>query len=286
MLYLSSACVKHEKIKDSVEELAANGFKDIELSGGTKYYPGYEQDLLKLQERYGLNYLVHNYFPPPQEDFILNLASCNEETYQKSLRHCRRAIALSGKLGARKFGLHAGFFIEVKIEEIGKNISSARLADQEKAMRRFCKAFNSLKETSQGVELYLENNVMSLTNMRNFQGQRPFMLMDHEGYLDLKDRIEFKLLLDVAHLNVSARSLGLDFIGQLNKMMPLSDYVHLSDNDGLHDQSRCFDADSAILKALKKCDLHGKTITLETYGSIANIKLSQSMIRKTLGIDE
>src|SRR3989338_3393905 len=123
MLYLSSACVKHEKIKDSVEELAANGFKDIELSGGTKYYPGYEQDLLKLQERYGLNYLVHNYFPPPQEDFILNLASCNEETYQKSLRHCRRAIALSGKLGARKFGLHAGFFIEVKIEEIGKNIS-------------------------------------------------------------------------------------------------------------------------------------------------------------------
>ena len=38
MIYISSACVKNTKIKSSVEKLAANGFRNIELSGGTEYY--------------------------------------------------------------------------------------------------------------------------------------------------------------------------------------------------------------------------------------------------------
>ncbi|KKK58959.1 hypothetical protein LCGC14_3039190, partial [marine sediment metagenome] len=87
MIYISSACVQHEKIKDSVEKLAQNGFEHIELSGGTKYYEGYEQDLVELKNKYDLKYLLHSYFPPPKEDFILNLASLDDEIYQKSLKH-------------------------------------------------------------------------------------------------------------------------------------------------------------------------------------------------------
>ncbi len=285
-MYISTACVKHETIKESVEELALNGFKDIELSGGTKYYSGYEEDLLALKDRHDLNYLLHNYFPPPRQDLILNMASLNNDVYQRTLKHYEAAITLSKKLDCAKFGLHAGFFIDFTISEIGKSIARAELSDHDKAMKRFCDGFEHLKGISRGVELYLENNVMSLTNRKNFQGQRPFMMVDHEGYLELKSRIDFKLLLDVAHLNVSAHSLGFDFTDQLNKMMPLCDYVHLSDNDGLHDQSRCFSGDSQILDILKGYDFQNKTMTSETYGSMADIKLSQSMIRKVLGINE
>ena len=32
MIFVSSSCVKNIKIKDSVEELALNGFQNIELS--------------------------------------------------------------------------------------------------------------------------------------------------------------------------------------------------------------------------------------------------------------
>jgi hypothetical protein len=35
MIYISSSCVKHNKISDSIEELVRNGFHNIELSGGT-----------------------------------------------------------------------------------------------------------------------------------------------------------------------------------------------------------------------------------------------------------
>ena len=285
MLYISSACVKHSTIKDSVEELALNGFKNIELSGGTKHYAGFEDDLLRLQEQYGLNYLVHNYFPPPTEDFILNLASLNDDVYRKSFEHCQKAIALSRKLGATKFGVHAGFFFDFSVNEIGRNISLTKLYDIDKATEQFCDGFNALKETAKGVELYIENNVLSQSNAKTFVGQTPLMLMDYEGYVHLKARLDFHLLLDVAHLYVTANSLGFSFTEHLNQMLAVSDYVHISENDGLHDQSRCFTKDSRILNILKSHDLSGKTLTAETYGALDDIKSSQSVVKLALHLD-
>ena len=74
MIFVSSSCVEHTKIKDSILELASNGFGNIELSGGTEYYENYIEDLLVLKKTFNLRYLIHNYFPPPKEHFVLNLA--------------------------------------------------------------------------------------------------------------------------------------------------------------------------------------------------------------------
>ena len=94
MIYVSSSCVQHKKIKDSVLDLVSNGFKNIELSGGTEYYDGFEYELLELKDKYSLNYICHNYFPPPKEHFVLNLASQDHEVYTKTLNHLKQAIVL------------------------------------------------------------------------------------------------------------------------------------------------------------------------------------------------
>ena len=90
MIYVSSGSVSGDRITDRVETLARAGFHRIELSGGTKYYENYLKDLLGLQQRYNLDYLVHNYSPPSQEDFVLNLASPNDEIREKSITLCKR----------------------------------------------------------------------------------------------------------------------------------------------------------------------------------------------------
>ncbi|MCK5180703.1 MAG: sugar phosphate isomerase/epimerase [Candidatus Omnitrophica bacterium] len=282
MIYISSACVQHEKIKDVIKELANNGFKNIELSGGTKYYEGYEDDIVALRNKYGLNYLLHNYFPPPAEDFMLNLASLNDDIYQRTLKHYEKAITLSQKLDLKKFGFHAGFLIDFKVSEVGGEISYTKLYDRDRALKRFCEGYHYLKEKAEGVELYIENNVLSSTNTEIFQSQNPFMLTDYHGYTELKGLVDFKLLLDIGHLNISANSLKLDFAEQLNKMIAISDYVHLSDNDGLRDQNRCFHNDSQMLNILKSYDLHNKTVTLEIYGDISEIKSSQLALERSL----
>ena len=34
--------------------------------------------------------------------------------------------------------------------------------------------------------------------------------------------------------------MNLDFDNELEKLLPLTEYIHLSDNDGLHDQNKAF----------------------------------------------
>jgi len=219
MIYISSSCVKHKKIKDSIIELVNNGYKNIELSGGTEYYEGFIDDLLELKEKFNLNYLCHNYFPPPTEHFVLNLTSLNDNIYEKSLAHIYKTIELSKNLGALKYGFHAGFFIDIQVTEIGKKLSRNNLFNKNKSIERFCNAFKEIEKQAGEVKLYVENNVYSKSNALTYNGERVLMLTEYEEYEELEKKINLNLLLDIAHLKVSSQTLGLDFTDQLTKMI-------------------------------------------------------------------
>lgn len=282
MIYISSSCVKHKKIKDSVQDLVDNGFKNIELSGGTEYYDGFEDDLLELKEKYNFNYVCHNYFPPPKEHFVLNLASLNDEIYKKSFNHLVQAIKLSNKLGAKKFGFHAGFFIDIKVSEIGKKISKDNLFDNEKAIQRFSNGFKELQTLAGDVKLYVENNVFSSTNYDTYDGDNIFMLTSSNEYAELKNKIDFNQLLDVAHLKVSSKTLGLNFKDELKKMITVSDYIHISDNDALHDLNHKLQKDSSLVSLMKQQDLKNKDFTLEIYDDMNAIKDTYSILQEVI----
>lgn len=274
MIYVSSSCSKQKKIGAAIRELAEHGFQNIELSGGTEYYESYEKDISDLKEKYNLNYLVHNYFPPPKEDFVLNLASLDDAIYEKSLAQLRKAIRLASLLGVDKFGFHAGFYVDISVAEIGKAISACNLWDIKEAYERFCNGFNIIKNEAKEIEIYIENNVYSKTNFNVYGLPNPFMLTSPEEYRELKQHIDFELLLDVAHLYVSSRTLGFDFDSHLNQMIIETDYVHLSDNDGYHDQNAAFASNGNLLDKIRKKYLKDKTITLEIYTGIDGLKAS------------
>lgn len=275
MIYVSSSCVKNNTIKESVYELAQEGYKNIEISGGTQYYDGYENDLLELKGKYNLNYLVHNYFPPPKEHFILNIATLNDELYQKSIDHCLRAVSLCKLLGSNKYAIHAGFLIDFTPEEAGKKISLRKVNARNVALERFASAWDSIAEAAgEDVKLYIENNVYSQTNYATYAGNNPFLLTDYDGYLELSERINFAVLLDLAHLKVSCNTLKLDFLNQSNQLMQQTDYFHVSGNDGLHDQNYGIGNDVDVIRFLENCDLSGKTLTLEVYNGLDSIRSS------------
>ncbi|MCK9224209.1 MAG: sugar phosphate isomerase/epimerase [Candidatus Muirbacterium halophilum] len=282
MIYVSSSCTKFKKIKDSVQELIDSGFKNIELSGGTEYYDGFVDDLLELKEKYNLNYICHNYFPPPKEHFVLNLASLNDEIYEKTFNHLVKSIKLSKKLGAKKFGFHAGFFIDIKVSEIGKKISKDSLFDKNNAMQRFCDGFKELQTLAGDVKLYVENNVFSSTNYKTYNGDNIFMLASSNEYDELKNKIDFNLLLDVAHLKVSSNTLELNFEDELNYMINQSDYIHISDNDALHDLNQKLQKDSTLVQLLKEQDLKNKNFTLEIYDGLGSIKETYDLLQEII----
>jgi len=282
MIYVSSTCSKQKRIGLAIKELVDHGFRNIELSGGTEYYEGYENDIFELKEKYALNLLVHNYFPPSKEEFVLNLASQDDNIYNRSIKHLRQAIWLSKKIGAVRFGFHAGFFIDIKVDEIGKAVAKKETGDVERALKRFCKGFLGLKKEAGDIKLYVENNVYSHLNFRKYGNDNPFMLTTASDYRALKKMMDFNLLLDVAHLYVSTKTLGLDFEKEFEQLFVVSDYIHLSDNDGFHDQNHGFTHESNLFKKLSKYSFTGKTITIEIYSDLQALKMSYQMISNLL----
>ena len=282
MIYISTSCVKNTKIKDSVQELAENDFQNIELSGGTEYYENFENDLLELKDKYSLNYRCHNYFPPPKKPFVLNLASLNDETFQMSFDHLEKVIALSNRLGADKFAFHAGFFIDIRLSEIGKQLSRDNLFDKKEAVERFCNAYDVIKRKAKNVSLFIENNVFSKTNADTYDGENPFMMTNFDEYKSLKEKINFNLLLDIAHLKVSSKTLRLDWEEEFENMMSVSSYIHVSDNDGFHDLNNQLTKSSSLLTMLERSDTRNKDFTLEIYDGMDAIKKSYKVLSEVV----
>ncbi|NOQ75662.1 MAG: TIM barrel protein [Crocinitomix sp.] len=283
MAFVSSSCVKHEKIIDSIRELNAFGFNAIELSGGTRPYPEMLMDLKSAKENLGVDLLLHNYFPPPPVDFVLNLASAHDTIQQQSLEHCKRAIEMSIALETGQFGFHAGFFIDIKVSEIGKKLSPSDITDKNEAFDRFCDAHQHLTTfAGNDLKLYVENNVFSKSNHESFEGKNPLMLTDLEGFKELKSRIDYNLLLDVAHLKVSCKTLDQNFTETLELLFNSSDYIHVSDNDGLHDTNNALQANSDLFKQLETLNWENKTVTLEVYEPLEKVAASVDTINLIL----
>jgi sugar phosphate isomerase/epimerase len=272
MIYVSSSCVQASKIGDSVKVLADLGFKNIELSGGTRFYPEYESDLDLLKNEYDLNFRCHNYFPPPRLPFVLNLASLDEEVRAASVSNITEAIRLSRKYADNKIGLHSGFYIDIKNNEIGKKIGIRSTYDKKDADNIFYQEFSAIAESAKDIEFYLENNVVSSANYKTYNQQNVFMLTSKGDHMEMSKHINFKCLLDVAHLKVSCKTLSLNYKEQFNYFINISDYVHISDNNSLADQNSALAPNGEIVSLLRSVDLTAKDFTLEIYSGIADVK--------------
>ena len=278
MIYVSSSCVRAKRIGEAVKSLAEAGFRSIELSGGTDYYPEFETDLLELKEVYNLSYLCHNYFPPPKEPLVVNLASLNDIIYEKSLQHLQENIRLSEKLGADRVSFHAGFFVDISSAEIGRGLSMSAISDRDSALTRFCQGYLEVERLS-SLPVYIENNVYSWSNQKIFGSKCPFMLTSYEDFIEFKERLDFHFLLDLGHLQVSCHSLGLDFTEQLSRLIPFADYLHLSDNDTLEDRHKRISRQGKLFKALQGLDVKNKVISLEICEGLEGLKESYDLVK-------
>lgn len=281
MIYVSSSCIKNNNIAEVICQLADKGIQNVELSGGTDYYDGIESDLKRLKERYQLNYVCHAYFPPPKVSFVVNLASCNDDIYIKSIEHYDNCIDLLKKINCNVLSVHAGFLIEISKDEIGRKLNKTVIYDKNEAYSRFCYAYENLsrKCKERDIQLYLENNVLSQENYQEFKYQNYFMMTDYESIMYLKEQIHFDLLLDLGHLHVSSDTLGLDYEQECNKLKKYVRWIHISENNGIYDEHKPLRNGSVILKEFQKIFHSDLSVTLETVGEINDILNSIELIK-------
>lgn len=274
MLYLSSSAVKKNTISEVLEECVKCGIHNIELSGGTVYYDSIMDDLRHWKEQGCLNYACHAYFPPPAKDFVVNLASCNDQIYQQSLQHYFDCIEYMAALDCHVLSLHAGFLVEVGVEQIGKAITADVVYDKKEAIERFCNAYETIaaKAEQNHIQVYLENNVLGEENYKRFNNNNYFLMTDYNSIMEMKNQLQFNLLLDLGHLFVSCHTLGLDYDREIRKLKEHVKWLHLSENNGIMDQHKILTLDSSIYRAFLEVMRPDINATLEVKDRMEQVK--------------
>ena len=277
MIYISSGGFSKMTAKQSISKLNAIGINNIELSGGC-YFDDYQSILTRLSTTN--NFIVHNYFPVPKKPFVLNLASLNASQFEMSLCHASSAIKLAAALGSPYYSIHAGFLLDVTVTELGKNLSKKKLYPKPQSMSQFITALNYLSEVAydNSIELLVENNVLSQPNFNQFD-QDIFIFSQSDDGVEIMEATpsNVNLLIDVAHLKVSAHSLGFsktDFLKNISKWIKA---YHLSDNNAITDQNKSFDEHSWFWPYLKTgLDYY----SLEVYSMSEKLLCSQYQLAK------
>ncbi|MDE7366054.1 MAG: TIM barrel protein [Lachnospiraceae bacterium] len=284
MLYLSSSAIKKRTISEVLRECVENGIHNIELSGGTVYYDSIMEDLYYWKEQAGLQYVCHAYFPPPRQDFVVNLASCNDDIYQRSLQHYFDCIEQMAKLDCHVLSLHAGFLVEVGVDQIGKEITADIIYDKKEAMERFCHAYESIlsKARQYKIQVYLENNVLDQGNFKRFHNNNYFLMTDYVSIMEMKQKLDFDLLLDLGHLFVSSHTLGLNYQEEIRKLNKHVKWLHISENDGMLDQHKILKVDSPIYCALLELIRPGLNATLEVKDTMEQVKANYEWLNALL----
>lgn len=252
--YVSSSCSKKNKIGNAIHELAEFGFKNIELTGGTIFYDDIESDLIRLKKEYGLNYLIHNYFPPPKEDFVINVASRKTDIQDKTLALVKEALKIAQIFGKNLYTMHPGFISEMlpelKDRFFVKDISTINFKNN------FFKALDFFSE-----EVIPRNFKIGVENLGLKTADDKFSFLcgrdDIEQFLEyFKNNKSIGILLDLGHLNVAAHILRFDRDLMLDRITDkYAEKIfafHLSENDGYIDSHDVVPVNSWQLKYLMK----------------------------------
>ena len=225
-------------VSETIKKLSKFNIRKFELSGGT-YSSSQNEDLQKLSLRN--DFIVHNYFPPPKYPFVLNLASLNDDIHALSFKHIKTAIKLASKLKSPYYSFHAGFLVDPKVSELGNKVKKRVLFNKDESLKRFVNSVNLLSEFAaiNNVKLLIENNVLTSNNLNRFSNN-PLLMVDIQGTQKILEKInqDIGLLIDVAHLKVSAKTLDFNPCEFLNIFRSHTKAYHLSDNDGISDSNQ------------------------------------------------
>lgn len=265
-VYISTGAFKTRELRPILETCLHNGIHHLELSSGTRFEEGMLDIVLQYHRR-PTQYLVHNYFPPNRDPFVLNLASTNEYTLQRSRDHCRTAIALAAELGAPYYSVHAGAAMHARPEDLGRPQTHLIHKDVQKAYETFVDSVALLSRyaASKGLRLLVENHVVAPFNLIDGENRFLFASTAEDILRFLTDIGDSALgiLLDVGHLKVTAASLGFDPCELVDQVAPYVRAFHLSDNDGRSDQNLSFGRDAWFMNLLP--DFPEATYIIEAY---------------------
>lgn len=284
MIYASTACLGAPDLWDALDAYAEAGMTSVEL-GACRLQAS--TDLDERLDAYGMAFLVHNYFPPPSEPFVLNLASADDRTLKQSRAHVERALELCSAIGSPLYSVHAGFIVD-PVQAGGGGLAFAEAPGPDTAraaFERFVESVEIALSSAErlGVRLLVENNVCVPAN-------RGKLLLQTAREIDelfaLFPARRLGLLLDTGHLSVTAATFGFDRDEFVERLEARIGGVHAHENDGHADAHEPVASDGWVASTLSRPAIRALPIVAEaSLGAIADVATELEKLRVVTGRD-
>ncbi len=282
-VYVSTSCLANRSnVIDVLDAYAKVGLRNIELGGPRKYIEG-----LSLSEfkQHDFSFIVHHYFPPPREPFIVNLASQDATILARSKKQVKKALDFCQDLGIQLFTVHAGFRAD---PDSNFRFHQEHVASYKKAFTTFVESLEEINRYAQerGVRIAVENNVLSDYNV--VDGGNPFLLLcEAEEFERLCERIpstNVGILLDLGHLKVTSHWLNFERYHFINKVKDRVFAIHLHENNGQVDEHRELDETSWCFEIITRKCFRGLPVVVESWGLNVDQAVQQvSLVQRILG---
>lgn len=231
---ISTLAFLGQKIEEIIEEAERESYI-IEFSSGLPY----RSDMKEIYQNAKIERLPHNYFPAPEVPFVLNLASSDAGIREMSVDHCIQGLELAVHSKSPFYAAHAGFCIDPAPSELGHKLSQNQEFNREENWNLFISSVQSVLKEAQrlNIDFLIENNVVADFNIRS-DGRNPLLCGNPDEIERLVHEIgndRFGILLDTAHLKVSATVLGFQLDSAVRRILPYLRGCHHSDNEGKRD---------------------------------------------------
>ncbi|HOW28607.1 MAG TPA: sugar phosphate isomerase/epimerase family protein [Elusimicrobiota bacterium] len=268
-VYLSSSYRNADSITEIIDELKNHGITHIELSGESGPIDDVQTVLRNYQTSDHISFSIHNYFPPPKESFILNIASCAPQERARGIDFVKNSIRLTHSLGLTLYTIHAGYRTLLALDDNKDQFvpTTRDMAGYDETMRRFAESINEICSFARplGIRIGIEN-LFPINADTNFsimctpvEWENMFQSLGHHDNLGM--------LLDLGHLNLASNYLRFDkykaIEGLFAKHADKIYEIHVSQNDGEKDLHGILKKDSWILPLLRQLPVKDKIVTLE-----------------------
>lgn len=261
-IYISTSFIQTDSIIEAVRQLSSIT-KNIELTGGCLYEKNLLDSLITLKQKEEINFLIHNYFPPPQSHSILNFA----DRSKASRDFIKKSMQYIDTLGIPYYSIHAGF---KKTFELNNELLFESGDKKEFFIENVIDGIEWFSKTFSKQKIALEN-----LHPNNNSRECCFLVHIDEIIYVMNKAADIYLLLDLGHLKISSTFLGFNY--QEAAALLFEKYghrileVHLSENNGYDDDHLLIHSDSIqpiILKEYADIIKNNKiNITIESRNS-------------------
>ncbi|MDD5470140.1 MAG: sugar phosphate isomerase/epimerase [Candidatus Peribacteraceae bacterium] len=245
-VFASTACLPETApLLERIHVYHTHGIDAVELGAKVTLATPFRPEDLPLPG----SYLLHNYFPPPEHPFILNLASADPALRLRSVEFVKGAVRTSAKLHAPVYSVHAGFVTDPTLSFAFTQKPKA--GEAASALQRFVASLCEVLTVAEacGVQLLVENNVC----LPHLRGQ--LLCQTPEEFVELFSLVStarLGILLDTGHLNVSAKTFTFSPLHFLEKLENHIGALHLHGNDGNADQHQSVGEEGWIMDMLHR----------------------------------